>query len=83
MMSKTLRAQIWSKTLTRVPRYVSSSASLYLCQVCIVVRKKTRTNNFQAICKIHPITCIRTSQHAFIDILMIIRGEIKVFLCFP
>ena len=37
-------------------RYVSSfenSASLYQCQVSIVVRKKHRANNFQAICKIH------------------------------
>ena len=81
MMIKTLRAQMEFKTLTRVPPdkiasasssekwfscYVSSSVSLYQCQVSIVVRRKHRANNFQAICKIHvsgPAACIH--RHNF------------------
>ena len=78
-----------SQTLTRVPPdkiasaslseklfpiTLAVSASLYQCQVSIVVRKKHRANNFQAICKIHD----QDQQNAFIDITMIIRGEIKV-----
>ena len=76
MRIKTLRAQMGSKTLTRVPlmklrlqvrlkhRFpftLAASASLYQCQVSIVVRKKHRANYFQAICK---NSCIRISQHA-------------------
>ena len=81
-----------SKTLTRVPLTklhlhvrlkncfpVILAASTSQCQVSIVVRKKHRANNFQAICKIHD----QDQQHAFIDITLIIRGEIKVLLCFP
>ena len=38
----------------RFPITLAASASLYQCQVSIVVRKKKhRANNFQAICKIH------------------------------
>ena len=51
----------------RFPVTLAASDSLYQCQVCIVVRKKYRANNFQAICKIHLKTCIRTRQCAFID----------------
>ena len=57
------------------PVTLAASASLYQFQVCIVVRKKTIE---QTIFRLFVKFSIGTSQLAFIDIIMIIRGEIKV-----
>ena len=64
MMIKTLRAQMGSQTLmmklhlqvrltNHFPVTLAASASLYQCQVSIVVRKKHRANILQTICKTH------------------------------
>ena len=58
---------------------ITLSASLYQCQVSIVGRKK---NIEQTIFRLFVKFIYQDQQHPFIDITMIIRGEIKVFLCF-